>query len=58
MAKRPELAIPELPLLPAAGEKQMLVDWNATGAEYPDARLHELIAARAAGKPDAVAAWS
>jgi amino acid adenylation domain-containing protein len=56
MLERPELPIRELPLLPAAVEKRLLVDWNTTRTTYPDARLHELIAARAAAKPDAVAA--
>jgi amino acid adenylation domain-containing protein len=56
MAEGPELAIHELPVLSAAAKKQVLIDWNTTGGKYPDARLHELIAARAADKPDAVAA--
>jgi amino acid adenylation domain-containing protein len=56
MAAEPELAIHELPVLPGAMKKQVLVDWNSTADKYPDAPLHELIAARAAAKPGAVAA--
>jgi amino acid adenylation domain-containing protein len=45
----------ELPLL-TAGERQQLLEWNATAAVYPaPACLHELIAAQARRTPLAVA---
>jgi amino acid adenylation domain-containing protein len=56
MIARPMARLAELPLLKAAEQRQMLVDWNATAATYPQAaRLHQLIEAQAAQTPDAVA---
>jgi amino acid adenylation domain-containing protein len=55
-AATPQLRIGDLPLLDAAEEWQILVDWNATEAPFPrDLGLHELFAAQAARTPRATA---
>ena len=52
----PETRISRLPLLSEAERRQILVEWNATGAPYPqDKCVHELFEAQAAKTPDAVA---
>ncbi|WP_281404514.1 non-ribosomal peptide synthetase [Pyxidicoccus fallax] len=51
----PETRISALSLLPEPERRQVLVDWNATRTEYPDACIHTLIEAQAAREPDAVA---
>src|ERR1700756_336299 len=52
----PERPIAHLPRLSAQGETQILLDWNATAAEYArDLCLHQLIAQQAARTPDAIA---
>ena len=49
-------AAARLPLLSEAERHQLLVEWNATGADYPrDKCVHELFEAQAARTPDAVA---
>jgi amino acid adenylation domain-containing protein len=54
--KYPETPLAELPLLSAAEREQMLVEWNDTGSPAGgDLCLHELFAARAAERPEAVA---
>ncbi|MBV8199421.1 MAG: amino acid adenylation domain-containing protein, partial [Acidobacteria bacterium] len=56
-AARPETPIGELPLVTAAERRQLLAEWNDTRSEYPRSScLHELLAAEAARRPDAVAA--
>jgi pristinamycin I synthase-3/4 len=46
----------DLPLLNAAERHRLLVEWNATQADYPHEHcLHELFAQQAARTPDAVA---
>ncbi len=56
-AADPDRPVGDLPMLPDDERRRLLVDWNATGAAFPDdACLHGLIAARAAAQPDAVAA--
>ncbi len=48
--------IDRLPLLTAGEGHQLLVEWNATEAEYPtDACVHELFEAQAAMTPEAIA---
>jgi amino acid adenylation domain-containing protein len=42
-------------VLDAGGREQVLVGWNDTGAEVPDATLVELVERRVAATPDAVA---
>jgi aspartate racemase len=53
----PELSIAELPMLPEAERRQLLVEWNDTAAEIPGKTLcvHQLIEAQAARTPDQVA---
>ncbi|MDX7987526.1 amino acid adenylation domain-containing protein, partial [Xenorhabdus sp. 12] len=46
-----------LPMLPASERQQLLVDFNATSADYPqDILAHQLFEAQALQHPDAVAA--
>ena len=55
----PERPIDDLPLLSAAEERQLLVEWNDTAAPYSaDRCLHQLFAAQAARTPDALAVVS
>jgi len=52
----PERSIDELPLLTEAERQRILVDWNATQAEYPRTScLHELVAAQAARTSESIA---
>src|SRR3989338_7601424 len=52
----PEGRLSELPLLAEAERRQLLVEWNATQAAYPqDVCLHELVEAQVARTPAAVA---
>ena len=52
----PTQRLSQLPLLTAAEQQQLLVEWNATQAPYPqDMCVHELIAAQAVRTPDRIA---
>jgi amino acid adenylation domain len=52
----PDRPLSELGLLSEAERRQILFDWNATGAEYPrDVCLHDLFVTHAAKTPHAVA---
>ena len=52
----PAQLISQLPLLNTASRQQLLVDWNATQADYPDTKcLHQLVEAQAQLTPNAVA---
>ncbi|MGH7261614.1 MAG: non-ribosomal peptide synthetase, partial [Nitrospiraceae bacterium] len=52
----PESCIRELPLLSDAERNELLVEWNATKAEYPRERcVHELFEEQVEQTPDAVA---
>ncbi|HEY0737078.1 MAG TPA: amino acid adenylation domain-containing protein, partial [Herpetosiphonaceae bacterium] len=56
LAADPEQRIGDLPLLSEAERHQLLVEWNATAADYPqDMCLHTLIEAQAARTPAATA---
>ncbi|MDH6123036.1 non-ribosomal peptide synthetase, partial [Kitasatospora sp. GAS204B] len=56
VAARPEARLSELEMLTAAERQQIVVDWNATGGDYPDtATIHSLIEERCAREPDAIA---
>ncbi|BBA33067.1 linear gramicidin synthase subunit C [Methylocaldum marinum] len=56
MAANPAQRLSELPLVPEAEARQLLVDWNATDTEYPKDRcIHQLFEAQADKTPDAVA---
>jgi amino acid adenylation domain-containing protein len=51
----PDRPIAALNLLSDAERRQLLVEWNATRAPYPDRCVHELFAEQARRTPDAVA---
>ncbi|MEZ4867746.1 MAG: amino acid adenylation domain-containing protein [Caldilineaceae bacterium] len=52
----PEQAIKRLPLLTAAERQQLLIEWNQTGADYPDYLcIHQLFEAQAVRTPNALA---
>jgi amino acid adenylation domain-containing protein len=52
----PKRPVSRLPLLSAAEEQMMLVEWNRTETPFPDdATIHQLFEAQAARIPDAVA---
>jgi amino acid adenylation domain-containing protein len=52
----PKQRLAELPILSAAEQHQLLVEWNQTQVEYSkDACIHHLFAAQAAKTPDAIA---
>ncbi|MDE9555583.1 amino acid adenylation domain-containing protein [Xenorhabdus bovienii] len=49
-------AIARLPILPASERQQLLTDFNATQADFPqDALIHQLFESQAAHSPDATA---
>ncbi|HEX8436630.1 amino acid adenylation domain-containing protein, partial [Archangium sp.] len=53
---RPEARVSELRLLDEAERRQVLVEWNATGATYPrDSSVHAVFEAQVDLTPDAVA---
>jgi amino acid adenylation domain-containing protein len=54
VAADPSRRVGELPVL-TAGEREVLAGWNDTAAPVPAGSLPELIAARAAERPDTVA---
>src|SRR5215212_10056352 len=54
--KDPHARIADLPLLSTAERNELLVEWNATAAEYPrDRCVHELFEEQVGKTPDAVA---
>ncbi|HEY9724993.1 MAG TPA: condensation domain-containing protein, partial [Chroococcales cyanobacterium] len=56
MVTHPEQRLMDLPLLTAAEQHQLLVEWNNTQADYPhDACIHQLFEAQVERTPDAVA---
>ncbi|MDW8319484.1 MAG: condensation domain-containing protein, partial [Anaerolineae bacterium] len=56
IAADPDRRLSRLPLLTEAEERYLLVEWNATAAEFPEHLLaHQLIEQQAAATPDAVA---
>ncbi|RYZ43248.1 MAG: non-ribosomal peptide synthetase [Myxococcaceae bacterium] len=52
----PERRVSSLQLLAGEERHQVLVEWNATRAPFPDACLHSLFEAQARATPDALAA--
>lgn len=53
----PQQTISRLPMLTENERNQILVEWNATGVEYPrDRCIHELFASQAQRDPQAIAA--
>ncbi len=56
MVANPEQCLKDLPLLTAAEQQTLLVEWNNTFADYPkDACIHQLFEAQVERTPDAVA---
>ncbi|MCP4662492.1 MAG: amino acid adenylation domain-containing protein [bacterium] len=56
IAADPDERLCELPLLSAAEQRQLLVEWNDTSGPYPrEAAIHQLFEAQVAGTPEAVA---
>ncbi|WP_275346325.1 non-ribosomal peptide synthetase [Xenorhabdus bovienii] len=56
MAADATQAIARLPILPASERQQLLTDFNATQADFPqDALIHQLFESQAAHSPDATA---
>ncbi|MBW8830817.1 MAG: amino acid adenylation domain-containing protein, partial [Burkholderiales bacterium] len=56
MARDETQAIERLPLLTASQRQQVLIDWNATQADYPREQcVHELIEAQVQRSPESVA---
>ena len=52
----PHALVKALPMLTAAEQRQLTVEWNATAVDYPQARpVHELIELQAEATPDALA---
>ncbi len=52
----PEALVGNLDILPQVERRQILVDWNQTGADYPrDRQVHELFEDQARRTPDRVA---
>ncbi|MBE9012228.1 amino acid adenylation domain-containing protein [Pseudanabaenaceae cyanobacterium LEGE 13415] len=52
---QPQEPISHLPILPAAQQNQLLVEWNDTAKSIPSNCVHELISAQAARTPTAIA---
>ncbi len=56
MVADPAARLSELPLLSAAERRELVVEWNATRADFPRSRsIHELFAAQARRAPQAAA---
>lgn len=55
VAVNPEQRLSWLPLLTEAEQRQLLLEWNETQADYPDACWHELFEAQAIRTPEATA---
>ncbi|QFY44569.1 amino acid adenylation domain-containing protein [Candidatus Methylospira mobilis] len=55
IAARPEARLSELPMLPEAERRRLLVEWNATHNNCADACLHRLFETQAEQTPDALA---
>jgi non-ribosomal peptide synthetase component F len=55
VAAEPGTRAASVPMLTAAERRRQLVEWNSTAVERPGGSVDELVAARAAERPDAVA---
>ena len=56
IVRDPERSVDDLPLLTEAERRRILVDWNATQADYPRTScVHDLVTAQAIRTPDAIA---
>lgn len=56
IAANPQQHLSQLPLLTAAEQQQLLVEWNQTQTNYPQVCIHELFETQAEQTPDAIAA--
>ena len=57
MLAEPERAVSEVPMMGEAERQRVVVEWNATGAEYPRERgIHEAFAEQARRRGQAIAA--
>nr|WP_253900126.1 non-ribosomal peptide synthetase [Corallococcus carmarthensis] len=54
--ERPDTHVSRLPMLTAAERREMLVEWNATRAPFPEACMHSLFEEQVRRAPEAVAA--
>src|SRR5260370_17745628 len=56
IAVNPDRRLADIPLLAAPERRQLLIEWNATEAEYPtDACIHELFEGQVGCSPEASA---
>ncbi|PHM22404.1 non-ribosomal peptide synthase/polyketide synthase [Xenorhabdus ehlersii] len=56
LVHHPQQEIRDIPILPAAERQQLLVDFNATQADFPqDALIHQLVEVQALQRPHATA---
>ena len=55
MVKDPDQLVSTAPMLTEAERRRILVEWNDTRREYPQACVHQLFEEQAALRPDAVA---
>ena len=53
--QNPDQSISTLPLLPEGERRRVLVEWNDTKRDYPQACVHELFEAQVERRPEAVA---
>lgn len=54
-ATDPATEVSRLPMLTAAEERRLVIEWNRTQAPVPDLCVHELVARQAAGTPERTA---
>ncbi len=52
---KPDRPVAEMVMLSPSERKRIVMDWNNTAADFPQACIHELIAAQAARAPEAAA---
>ncbi|HWH21236.1 MAG TPA: condensation domain-containing protein [Solirubrobacterales bacterium] len=55
VAAEPDVRAATVPMLTEAERRRQLVEWNSTAAERPSGSVADLVAARAAEQPDAIA---
>ncbi len=55
VARQPDCAVGDIPLMDETERRIQLFEWNRTAAAYPAACIHELFAEQAARAPDRVA---
>jgi non-ribosomal peptide synthetase component F len=55
VAAEPEVRAAAVPMLTEPEERRHLIEWNSTAVEFPSGSVADLVAARAAAQPDAVA---